>query len=97
MLGTANTLKKSVALELLLFANLLRMLTTSFINLKTFLIFEFIQHSGSISRRVKAVTQKLVSTAFLLDIQHQSDSVQNKSASLVFVRLKKTLNWIFSP
>ena len=51
-------------------------------------------NSGLIPSRVKPMTLKLVSTASLLDAQHQRDSVENKPASLL-VPLGKALSEIF--
>ena len=47
--------------------------------------------SGLMSSRVKPMTFKLVFTAFLLDAQHQRDSVWNKPTSLLVVPLEKAL------
>ena len=47
--------------------------------------------SGLISGLVKPMTFKLVFTAFLLDAQHQRDSVKSKPASLLVVPLGKVL------
>ena len=49
--------------------------------------------SGLISRQIKAMTLKLVTTAFLLCFQHCGDSVENKPASLL-VPLERALNGI---
>ena len=54
--------------------------------------------SGLISSLVKSMTLKLVFTAALLDAQHQRDSVENESASLLGVPLGTalidiTLSW----
>ena len=49
--------------------------------------------SGLIMRRVKPMTLKMVFVASLLDVQ-QSDSVENKSASLLLVPLGKALSRI---
>ena len=53
--------------------------------------------SGLITSRVKPITLKLVFTASLLDAQHQRDSVENKSGSLLVVPLRKALNGIPQP
>ena len=50
--------------------------------------------TGLISSRVKPMTLKLVFTAFLFDVQHQRDSVENKPASLLVVPLGRALNGI---
>ena len=50
--------------------------------------------SGLISSRVKPMTLKLVFTAFLFDVQHYRDSVENKPASLVVVPLGSALSGI---
>ena len=51
-------------------------------------------NSGLIPSRVKPMTLKLVLTASLLDAQHYRDSMENKPASLLVVRLGKTLSGI---
>ena len=51
-------------------------------------------HSGLIPSRIKPMTLKLVFTASLLDDQHQTDSVENKPASLLAVPLERALNGI---
>ena len=53
-------------------------------------------NSCLIPSRVKPMTLTLVFTAYLLDLQHLKDSVENKPASLL-VPLKKSLNGIPSP
>ena len=50
--------------------------------------------SGLISSRVKPLTFKLLSTAFLLDAQRERDTVKNKPANLLVVPLGKTLSGI---
>ena len=47
--------------------------------------------TGLISSWVKPMTLKLVFTAFLFDVQHYRDSVENKPASLLVVPLGKHL------
>ena len=47
--------------------------------------------SSLIPNPVKSMTLKLVFTASLLDAQHNRDSVENKSASLLVVRLEKKI------
>ena len=49
---------------------------------------------GLIPGRVKPMAIKLVFTAFLLDAQHYTDSVENKPASLLVVPLGKALGRI---
>ena len=51
-------------------------------------------NTGLISSRVKPMTLKLVFTAFLFDVQHLRDSVENKPASLLVVPLGRALNGI---
>ena len=50
--------------------------------------------TGLISSWVKPMTLKLVFTAFLFDVQHYRDSVENKPASLLVVPLGRTLSGI---
>ena len=50
--------------------------------------------SGLISSRVKPMTLKLVFTAFLFDVQHYRDGVENKPASLLVVPLGSALSGI---
>ena len=45
--------------------------------------------SGLIPSRVKSLTVKLVFTAYLIDTQHEMDSVKNKLASSLIVPLEK--------
>ena len=54
-----------------------------------------VEYMGLIPNRVKLMTVKLVFTAYLLDVQHQRDSEENKLASLFVVPLGKTLIEIF--
>ena len=49
---------------------------------------------GLIPSPVKPMTLILVFTAFLLDVQHLRDSVENKPASLLVVPLGKALSGI---
>ena len=51
-------------------------------------------NSGLISSRVKPMTLKLVFTAFLLDVQHQRNGMENKHASLLVVPLGKAFSEI---
>ena len=49
---------------------------------------------GFIPSWVTPITLKLVFIASLLDVQHQSDSVESKAASLLVVQLGKALSGI---
>ena len=51
-------------------------------------------YSGLIPSRVKLMTFRLVFTASLFDFQHLRDSVDYKSASLLFVPFGKALSGI---
>ena len=50
--------------------------------------------SGLIRSRVKPMTLKFVFTAFLLDAQHERDSMENKPVSLLVVPLEKALSGV---
>ena len=51
--------------------------------------------SGLILSRVKPITLKLKFTTSLLDARHETDSMDNKPASLLVVPLGKALGGIF--